>query len=191
VTNRTTAALAGFLIPAIVAAALGALPVRGDEPDKNADKVDWGKEVNGLAVSIAPAQDGKGQFVIRWKNVGKETLELQWVRFGSDKIYTYLDDLLDHVTLKKADGDALPARKYQHPIIGGPPYRPRTVILDPDKTHQETIDLGTYVEKPGDEGPYQLWIDLDIRSAYAPSAKGATYWTGKIRSNVLEVKFAK
>jgi hypothetical protein len=190
-TRRMISAYETVLILAIAAGALAASPARGDEGDKKDDKIDWGKDVNGLAMSIAPAEDGKGRFVVRWKNVGKETLELQWVRRGSDKVYNYLDDLLNHVTLKRPDGQPLPARTYQHPEIGGPPYRPRTVILEAGKTHQETIDLSDYVEKPADDGLYQLWIDFEVKNGYAPSAKDATYWTGKIRSNVLEVRFAK
>jgi hypothetical protein len=123
--------------------------------------------------------------------VGKETLELQWVRFGSDGAYKHLDDLLNHVSLKKPDGAIVPARQDKFPIIGGPPYRPRTVILEPGKVHEETIDLWTYLEKPGEEGTYQLSIELDVRRGYAPSQKGATYWTGKVESNILEVKLKK
>src|SRR5262249_54020054 len=143
--------------------------------------IEWGKEVRGLAVSIAPAPGGKGRYEIRWKNVGKETLEVPWVRFDSDVTYKNLDDLLNHVFLKDADGKLAAARKYKFPIIGGPPYRPRTVILEPDKVHKETIELSTYLEKPPDKGVHQLWIELDIESGFAPSRKGATYWTGKIR----------
>jgi hypothetical protein len=150
----------------------------------------WGKEVNGLAVSIAPAKE-EGKFIVRWKNVGKETLELQWVRFGSDRIYKGLDDLHNHVWLKDANGKLVPARQYKFPIIGGPPYRPRTVILEPDKTHQETTDLWTYVDKPAAAGTYQLSISLEIKNGFAPSQKVAKYWTGKIESNVLEVMLAK
>ena len=150
----------------------------------------WGKEVKGLAVSIAPAKE-EGKYIVRWKNVGKETLELQWVRFGSDRIYKGLDDLQNHVSLKDANGKLVPARQYKFPIIGGPPYRPRTVILEPDKIHQETIDLWTYVDKPAAAGNYQLSISLEIKNGFALSQKGAKYWTGMIESNVLEVKLAK
>jgi hypothetical protein len=165
-----------------------ATQVGPDQPKP--DMLVWGKEVNGLAVSLTP--EGKDQkFIVRWKNVSNETLELPWVRFGSNAIYKGLDDLLNHVYLKKPDGTFVPARKYQFPIIGGPPYRPRTVILAPGKIHQETIDLWTYVDKTTDVGPYQLWVELEIKSGYAPSQPGARYWTGKVQSNVVEVKLGK
>jgi hypothetical protein len=161
-------------------------------PDKaEPEKLAWGKPVNGLAVSISPAGDGQGPFVVRWKNVGKEALEVPWVRFGSDRAYKDRDDLWHHVFLKTPDGTLVPARKYRFPIIGGPPYRPRTVTLEPGKAHQETIDLWTYVNRPVKEGRYQLWIEPDMRESYAPSRKGVRYWTGKIRSNVLEVKLSQ
>jgi hypothetical protein len=167
-------------------------PQDGPEPGKpRPEKVEWGKEVGGLAVSISPAAQDKGRILVRWKNVGKEPLELPWVRFGSDPVYKDRDDLLNHVSLKKPGGDLVPARKYEFPKIGGPPYRPRTVILDPEKVHEETIDLWTYVEKPAEEGRYQVWVELEVRTGYAPSREGARYWTGKIQSNVLEVELAK
>jgi hypothetical protein len=186
VLTRIAATVGGLLIPVAALALAAPLP-----PGAAPEKIVWGKEVNGLAVSIASAADGQGRFVIRWKNVGKETLELQWVRFGSDAVYKHLDDLLNHVSLRKPDGGLVPARKYQFPIIGGPPYRPRTVILEPGKVHEETIDLWTYLDKPTEEGTYQLSIEFDVRTGYAPSRKGATYWTGKVQSNVLEVKLNK
>jgi hypothetical protein len=189
-TNRLTASLGSFLISSITALALGASSATSAQPDKpKPEKIDWGKEVNGLAVSIAPAKD-EGKFVLRWRNVGKATLELPWVRFNSDAIYKSRDDLLGHVHLKNADGKLTPARTYKFPIIGGPPYRPRTVILDPDKVHEETIDLWTYVEKQAGGGRYQLSIELEIRTGYAPSRKDVKYWTGKVQSNVLDVKLA-
>src|SRR5262249_54774765 len=134
---------------------------------------------------------GPGRFVVRWRNAGKETLEVPWVRFGSDRVYKHRDDLLGHVSLKRADGTLVPARKYKFPLIGGPPYRPRTVILEPGKVHRETIALWTYLQKPDKEGRYQLWMDLEVRTGYAPSRKGARYWTGKVQSNVLAVKLAR
>jgi hypothetical protein len=159
------------------------------DPDKPGPQTTvWGKEVNGLAVSLSPAGGGEGRFLVRWKNVGEQTLELPWVRFGSDRVYKGRDDLWNHVFLKGPHDTLAPARKYQFPVIGGPPYRPRTVILGPGKVHQETIDLWTYVESPAQKGRYQLWIALEIRSGYAPSREGARYWTGKVESNVLEVQ---
>jgi hypothetical protein len=164
----------------------------GDAAEKDAlktkdAKVVWGKEVNGLAVSLAPAKEGGLRFLIRWKNVGKEPLELPWVRFKSDRVYAHLDDLLNHVYMKKPDGSLVPARKYRFPIIGGPPYRPRTVILEPGKVHQETIDLATYLELPREGGGYPLSIGLEIKGGYAPSRAGARYWTGIIQSNVVDL----
>jgi hypothetical protein len=155
----------------------------------NDEKIVWGKVVNGLAASIAPAKE-PGQIQIRWKNVGQQTLELPWVRFGSDAIYKDLDDLWHHVFLKKPDGEFVPVKKYQFPEIGGPPYRPRTVFVEPGKMHQETINLWTYVNKPSDGGTYRLWVELNIKSPFA-TKDGAKYWTGKIQSNRIEIKLPK
>jgi hypothetical protein len=163
----------------------------GGKEQPQPEKLVWGKDVNGLAVALSPAEGGKEQFVLRWKNVGQETLELQWVRFKSDVSYGHLDDLLNHVFLKGPDGKLVPARTYRFPIIGGPPYRPRTVLLKPGQVHKETIDLWTYVDKPAKAGPYQLWVEPNVKQGYAPSQPGARYWTGKITSNVLEIKLAK
>jgi hypothetical protein len=189
VTMKRGTVLVGALVLLFAAPEAEGAPAQRDKV--KVEKIVWGKEVNGLAVAIAPARDGAGRRIVRWKNVGKETLELPWVRFGSDRVYKHLDDLLNHVSLKKPDGKLVPARQYKVPGIGGPPYRPRTVIVEPGKMHQETIDLWAYVEKPALKGNYQLWIDLNIRSGYAPSRPGAKYWTGKVRSNALEVKLGK
>jgi hypothetical protein len=187
--ERITSVLCCLLIPAFALGAIIACPAMSAEPDKpKPEQIDWGKEVNGLALSLSPAKGGQGRFLVRWKNVSKEALELPWVRFGSDPSYKHLDDLLNHVFVKKPDGELLPAREYHFPEIGGPPYRPRTVILAPGKVHEETIDLCTYLEKPPQDGRYQLWIDVDIRGSFAPSREGARYWTGKVKSNVLEVE---
>ncbi len=185
---RFVTSLLGF---AVLFAAPYRVPAQpgGDQPKP--DPVVWGKEVNGLAVSLSPAKDNAGKFVLRWKNVGKETLELPWVRFGSDGVYKNLDDLHHHVFLKGPDGTLAPAREYKFPIIGGPPYRPRTVILEPGKIHQETIDLWAYVDRPAKEGTYELHIEMEIKSSFAPSQKDARYWTGKIQSNTIEVKLEK
>jgi hypothetical protein len=180
-----------LFILSVVAALLASLTPQGSVgADKAEDKTEWGKEVNGLVVSIAPAE-GQGKFLVRWKNVSKETLELQWVRFDSDRAYKHLDDLLKHVSLKNPDGKLVPAREYKFPVIGGPPYRPRTVIVEPGKVHEETIDLWTYVDKPTAEGRYQLSVEVDVKNGYAPSKKDARYWTGKVQSNTLEVKLEK
>jgi hypothetical protein len=182
--------LRALAVPALVLLLCGALA--GDDPKPDPPpKAVWGEEVNGLAVSVSPAEGGAGRFLVRWKNVGKEVLELPWVRFGSDRVYRGKDDLLNHVFLKDPKDALAPARKYQFPIIGGPPYRPRTVILDPGKVHEETIDLWTYVEKPPQKGRYSLRIVLEIPSGYTPSREGARYWTGKVQSNVLEVELDK
>jgi hypothetical protein len=190
---RYTLILPGALV-------LVSLGITNAKPVKLEPKLEWGKEVNGLAVSIAPgklekeAKDLKFEekkVIVRWKNVGKETLELQWVRFGSDRIYKGLDDLQNHVYLKDADGKLVPARQYKFPVIGGPPYRPRTVIVEPNKIFEETIDLWTYLDKPAGEGRYQLSISLEVKTGYAPSRKGAKYWTGKVESNVIDVKVGK
>lgn len=84
----------------------------------------------------------------------------------------------------------MPARQSKLRMVGAP-RRPNTVLLESGKTHEETIDLVTYVNPPAVKGPYQLSIELDIAHASAPSQKGATYWTGKVRSNELEISFGK
>jgi hypothetical protein len=153
------------------------------------DKLVWGKESGGLAVAIAPAER-PDSFMIRWKNVGKETLELQSVRFNSD-ILARSDDLLNHVLVKGPDGKLLAARQPKLPPVGGARRRPGTVILEPGKSYEETIDLVTYVDRPVAKGRYKLSIEPDIPNALAPPQKGATYWTGKIQSNELDITFGK
>jgi len=176
------------------------LGITNAKPVKVEPKQEWGEAVNGLAVSIAPAKEEKGtkdskkgekKVIVRWKNVGKKTLELQWVRFDSDRIYKGLDDLHNHVYLKDADGKLVPARQYKFPTIGGPPYRPRTVFVEPDKIFEDTFDLWTYVDKPATPARYQLSISLEVKNGYGPSRKGAKYWTGKVESNVVEIKLEK
>jgi hypothetical protein len=102
-------------------------------------------------------------------------------------VYKHFDDLWQHVYLRQPDGSLAAARKYSFPDIGGPPYRPRTVFLGPGKIHEETIDLWTYVEKPDKDCRCRLWIELEVKQPYAPSRKDAMYWTGKVRSNELDV----
>src|SRR5260370_587035 len=73
------------------------------------EKIAWGKEVNGLAVSIAPSKE-EGKFIVRWKNMGKETLELQWVRMNSNATYNPPDDPRGHAWLKGHEGKPAPPR---------------------------------------------------------------------------------
>jgi hypothetical protein len=150
----------------------------------------WGKTVNGLAVAVFPAERTNNYF-LRWKNVGKETLELQWVRSSWDLHRN--DDLLNHVFVKDQGGKLVPTRQPEFRIGGGAPRRPDSVILAPGKSHEETIDLRSYVKKPAAPGRHTLSIELDISPflAPAPSQKGAVYWTGKIQSNELEITFGK
>lgn len=80
-------------------------------PRKLDDQLTWGKEVNSLTLAITPA-DQKDRYQLRWKNVGKEALELSWVRFNSDFVDKNRDDLLNHVFLKGQDGKLALSRNY-------------------------------------------------------------------------------
>ena len=95
------------------------------------DKLAWGKEWGGLAVAIAPAER-PGAYLIRWKNVGKETLELQADR-SHPADYVGRNDLLNHVFVKGANGKQLPARQSKLRMVGAP-RRPNTVLLESGKT---------------------------------------------------------
>jgi hypothetical protein len=168
----------------------GPLQLLKFSPRKTDEQLAWGKEVNNLAIAITPAEQ-KDQFLIRWKNFGKDTLELAWIRLNSDVVYPNRDDLLDHVFLKGPNGKPVPARKYPGPRAGPPPGIDRTVVLCPGQSHEETIDLWTYLEKPATDGRYQLSIELDLpegRQRWEPDAKP---WSGKIQSNVLDVSLGK
>jgi hypothetical protein len=149
------------------------------------EKIPWGKEVNGLVIAVTPRDKDPGKLTIRYRNVGKETLELQCVRVGSNAAFTHCGDLLTD-----ADDKFVPVRMRKIPAAGDPADRPRTVILAPEKVHTETLDLWTYVEMPAKDGRFQLAIALEVKNADVPSQKGAKYWTGKVQSNLLEYKFA-
>ena len=153
------------------------------------DQLVWGKSVDGLAVAIAPAKR-PDNYLLRWKNLGRETLELHAVRFNTD-INGRNDDLWNHVLVKGPDGKHLPARKLRFPSGGGPRFRGDTVILAPGKTYEETIDLATYVDRPAAKGRYKLSIELDLPDAQTPSQMATTFWTGKIQSNELDITFGK
>jgi len=136
--------------------------------------------------------DRPESFLIRWKNVGKETLELRAVRFHND-ILGRNDDLLNHVLVKDADGKSLPARELKKFPGAGPRIRPATIILEPGKTYDETIELPAYVARPAQKGQYQLAIEFEVDHLLAdtPSQKGAIYWKGKVRSGELEISYGK
>jgi hypothetical protein len=149
----------------------------------------WGKEVNGLAVAITPA-DHQDKVLVRWKNVGKDLLEFPCNRFHSDTVHTHADDLLGHVFLKGPDGKLAPARQYEAPRVGGPALRMNNVVLGPGQTHEEIIDLWAYVEKPMAAGRYQLSIDLDPAHGHRLEWE-ARFWSGRIESNTLEIMLGK
>jgi hypothetical protein len=158
-------------------------------PRPSDTRVVWSKEVNNLAVALVGI-DTNGQLLIRWKNVGKEVLQLPWVRFTARPIDNDRDDLLDHVVLIGPDGKRVPTRK--HPA---PRRRPRVfdrcVVLGPGRTHEETINLWTYVEKPEARGKYQLSIELDIPLGRRGLESKVKMWSGKIQSKTLEVPLGK
>jgi hypothetical protein len=168
----------------------GPLQLLKFSPRKTDDQLVWGLEVNNLAVAITPAKQND-QFLIRWKNVGKDALELPWARLNSHVIDRDRDDLLNHVFLKGPDGKLVPPRKYPAAEAGKAPQWRRWVVLGPGQTHEEIIDLWTYVDRPAADGRYQLSIELDIPNG----AKGREWevksWSGTIQSNVLDVTFGK
>jgi hypothetical protein len=150
----------------------------------------WGKAYNGLAVAITPGEQ-KGQFLVRWKNVGGDDLAFPWDRLNSDLGDRYFDDLLGHVYLKGPGGKLATGRKYPAPRAGGPPRLGRWVVLGPGQTHEETIDLWSYVEKPAAGGNYRLSLELDLPMGRRGLEVGAKTWSGKVQSNVLAVPVGK
>jgi hypothetical protein len=158
-------------------------------PRPSDDQLVWSQEVNNLTVAIAPG-GRKDQFLIRWKNTGKEALQLPWVRFNSHIIDVHRDDLLDHVFLKGSDGKPVPARQYAAQGGGRRSLEP-SVILGPGQTHEETIDLWSYVEKPEAPGKYQLEIELDIDQGRRGRELEVPTWSGKIASKAIEVSVGK
>jgi hypothetical protein len=155
------------------------------------EKLSWGKESNGLAVAITPGVR-PDSFLVRWKNVGKDTLELRAVRTVFEVAPREEDDLRNHVLVKGSEGNLLPATKPRFPPRKvGAPQRSASVTLEPGKTHEEAIDLGVYVQRPNTPGQYDLSIELDVAEALAPLEKGARYWTGKVTSNTLKITFGK
>lgn len=150
----------------------------------------WSEEVKNLAVALAPV-DADGQFLIRWKNSGTDSMQLPWVRFHSSNLDGDRDDLLGHVFLKGPDGKLAAARKYPAPRRGGRLLRDRCVLLGPGRTHEETINLWSYVEKPTAGGKYQLSIELDIPKERRGLEWTVKTWSGKIRSKTLEVAVGK
>ena len=157
---------------------------------KSDDELIWGKEVNGLAVAIYPA-DQRDRFLIRWKNVGNDTLDVPWVRFNSDLIDSNRDDLLHHVLLKGPDGNMAAARKYPPSRAGAPPGLTRSVILAPGKTFEEVTDLWRYLERFPVDGRFELSIEPELSGGRFRLERDARAWTGKIQSNVIEINFGK
>ena len=157
---------------------------------KSDAQLDWGKEVNNLAVAITPA-DQKDQFLIRWKNVGKEALEVPWVRLKSEIIAPNRDDLVGHVFLKGPDGKLVAGREKPAEQGGTAPFLSRSVVLGPGQTHEETINLWTYVNRPAADGRYQLSIELDLPDGRRGWDWKGKSWFGTIQSNVLDVTFGK
>ena len=78
-------------------------------PRKTDAQLAWGKEVNNLTVAITPAEQ-KDKFLLRWKNVGADAMELSWIRLKSNPIHKDRDDLWNHVFLKGPDGKMVAAR---------------------------------------------------------------------------------
>jgi len=149
----------------------------------------WGKEDRGIAVAIAPA-DQKDKFLIRWKNVSKELLEIPWNRFHHDPIRTRDDDLLGHIVLKGSHGKLAPAREYEAPKFRGPALRMNDIVLGPGQVHEEIIDLWEYVERPKEPGRYQLSLDADFAGGRGHEWE-AKFWSGRAESNILEIDVGK
>jgi hypothetical protein len=149
----------------------------------------WGQEVDGLTLALA-ATDDRDRYLLRWKNVGKEPLQVSWIRLHLDPMDKNRDDLLNHVMLKMPDGKIALPRKYAAPRTDVP-YLGGTVVLHPGKIHDETIDLWAYVERPAAEGRYQLSIELEIPKGRRVGESHLRSWVGRIRSNELELTIAK
>lgn len=148
----------------------------------------WSEEVENLTVALVGVEEN-GRLLIRWKNVGKEPLQLPWVRFHSSVIDSERDDLLGHVFLQGQDGKVAPAR--EHPAPRRQRFFDRCVILGPGRTYEETINLWTYVEKPQLGRKYQLSIELDIPKGRRVMEHEVKTWSGKIRSKTREISVDK
>lgn len=153
-------------------------------------KLVWSKDVDNLAVALAPL-DADGRILIRWKNSGTDALQIPWIRFHSGLIGGDHDDLLDHVFLKGPDGKLAPAQKHPAPRRPRRPALDRYVILGPGRTHDETINLWSYVEKPAAAGKYQLSIELEVPEGLRGRERTVKTWSGKIQSKTLEVAVDK
>jgi hypothetical protein len=150
----------------------------------------WSEPVADLAVALAPI-DENGRVLIRWKNGGKEPLQLPWVRLHSNPINSNQDDLLGHVFLKGPDGKLVPTRQYPPPRRAAPVRRGEHVILGPGRSLEEVIDLWSYVEKPAVGGKYQLSIELDAPEGRWVMERTVKSWSGKIRSKSLQIAVSK
>jgi hypothetical protein len=170
--------------------ARGPLQLLKFSPRKTDDQLVWGKDVNNLAVAVTPA-DQKDKFLIRWKNVGNDVLELPWERMQSHGVGKNHDDLMGHIFLKGPDGKLAPARQQPAPPGGGPQFGGRSIVLGPGQSLDEVIDLWTYIERPAANGQYQLSIELDIPKERKGREWEVKTWSGKIQSNVLDVTLGK
>lgn len=150
----------------------------------------WSEEVESLKVAVTPL-DANGQCLIRWKNVGKEALQLPWTRFHFNILDSHFDDLLGHVFLKGPDGKLAPAREYPAPRRVRRPLLDESVVLGPGRTHEETIDLWSYVEKPAAGGNYQLSIELDVPAGRRGREWKVESWASKIQSKPVKVTLGK
>lgn len=162
----------------------GPLELLKFSPRKTDAELDWSIDINGLAVAIRPAER-KDTFFIRWKNVGKESLEVPWLRFKGDIIEKDRDDLLGHVFLKGPGGKLVSAR-FDWPR--GKPHR-QNIVLAPGESLEEIIDLWSYLVKPDVAGKYQLSIELDF--ANEQPYWNNRFWRGKLRSRTLEIELGK
>jgi hypothetical protein len=149
---------------------------------KTDDQLAWGKPFNDLAVAIAPA-DEKDKFLVRWKNVGKDFLEIPWARKVFDLAPNEPDELHVQVFLRGADGKVAPFVPCDVPKRSG---SSSTAVLGPGQVYEEVIDLWTYVQKPT-PGKYQLSIELELKEPRRRNEFEAKLWLGKVATNVLEI----
>jgi hypothetical protein len=186
---RTMVKTTGPTTSRVLDADKGPLELLRFSPRKADHELVWGKEFDSLAVAITPT-DRKDQFLIRWKNVGKDVMQLPLARLNGDRVAKN-GELLSRLILKGPDGKLVPAREFPAAPAGAALLLRRAVILGPGKTHEEVVDLWTYVDRPAAQGRYQLSVELDIPAGFKGLDWEVRSWSGKVQSNVLDITLGK
>jgi hypothetical protein len=141
---------------------------------KNEAELKWGLEADNLAIAVTPA-DQPGKLLVRWKNVCKGSFAFPLVQFQ-----IYLRDL---------DAKGMPTREYQAPRSGNFPGSERMIVLGPGKAYEEIVDLWKFADEP-ENGRYQVSVGVNIRP-WRVDFEDYYIWSGKVRSNEIEISVGK